>query len=156
RSLPLRGPIESRPIGGGHARLELRRPLGLPVSHELAVCPLALLSELPLALARLFERVRSGVAFLAALGGHAGAQLERPELLARQRWARERVVLTALDHRPAKHRELASSRDHGDLHTAAGTDPLIERTQRAWGLRRCPGGLHEHPAGMCPALLGDP
>jgi len=116
----------------------------------------AVLGELALAAPDLLERVRGGLAFLAATGGHPGAQLERPELLVGQQWARERIVLAALERRPAQHRQLASGRDHSDLHPATRADPLIKRAQWPRCLDRYPSGLDEHPAGVRTALLGDP
>jgi len=73
-----------------------------------------------------------------------------------QRWAREHVVLVALDHRPAQHRELAGGRDHGDLHPAAGPHAFKEGAQRTRGLDRHPSGLDQHPARVGATLLGDP
>ena len=48
----------------------------------------------------------AAVPLLAAAGWHAGAELERAQLLLGQRRAGERVVLAALDHRPAQHASL--------------------------------------------------
>jgi len=64
--------------------LGLGETLCLPVGDELAVCPLGLLGEFALAASDLLERVRGGLAFLAAAGGHPGAELERAELLVGQ------------------------------------------------------------------------
>ena len=97
RSLPRRGPIQSRPVGGGHARFRFRRAVGLPVGDELSVCVFGLLGELEFALADLGEVVRGGAALLAVTGWHAGAELELAELLRRERRSGERVVLV-LDH----------------------------------------------------------
>ena len=68
-------------------RPTLLRGLGLPVGDELAVCVLGLFGELALAAADLGEVVRGGLAFLASVGGHPGAELERAELLLGQRRA---------------------------------------------------------------------
>ena len=87
---------------------------------------------------------------------HPGAQLELAELLLGQRRARERVVLTALDHRPAQARELAGGRDDRDLHPPTRADALEERAQRTRGLDRDPRGLDQHPASVRASLLGDP
>jgi GAF domain-containing protein len=57
----------------------------LPVGDELAICVFGLFGELTLASPDLFERIRGRLALLAAAGGHAGTQLERAQLLDRQR-----------------------------------------------------------------------
>ena len=77
-----------------------------------------------------------GGAFLAAAGGQAGAEFQRPEFLIGQRLARERVVLAAFDHRPAQAHQLAGGRDDRDLGAATGADTLKERAQRPRGLAR--------------------
>ena len=88
--------------------------------------------------------------------GHAGAELERPELLLGQRRAAERVVLLLDDQVPAEPGELAGGRDDGDLHAPPLADALIERAQRTGGADGDPGGFDEHPAGVRATMLGDP
>src|SRR5690242_15871971 len=102
----------------------------LPVGDLLAVRVLGLLGKFELSPADFFERVIGGGAFLAAMGGQAGTELERSELLVGEGLAGERVVLVAFDHRPAQAHELASGCDDRDLGAAAGADALIERAQR--------------------------
>ena len=117
---------------------------------------LGLFGELELAPSHLFERVVRRVAFLAATRGHPGSQLERAQLLVGERLARERVVLAAVDHRPAQADKLASGRDDRDLRAAPGADTFEERAQRPGDLRGGERGFDEHPARVRTALLGDP
>jgi hypothetical protein len=87
---------------------------------------------------------------------HAGAKLECAQLLVGQGWARECVVLAALEHRPAQADEFAGGRDDRDLHPASGADPFKERAQWPWGAGCGERRFDEHPARVRAALLGDP
>ena len=87
---------------------------------------------------------------------HAGAKLERAQLLVGQGWAGERVVLAALEHRPAQADEFASGRDDRDLHPAPSADALEERAQWPWGAGGGERGFDEHPTRVRASLLGDP
>ena len=106
------------------------RRLGLPVGDELAVGPLGLLGERPLAPTDLLQRVGRRPASLSAPSGGTRAQLERPQFLGGQRRPLEGVVLALRHHVPAEHGELARSRHHRDLHAAPGAQPLEEGPQR--------------------------
>jgi hypothetical protein len=90
------------------------------------------------------------------VGGQAGTELERSEFLLGERLAGERVVLAALDHRPAQAHQLPGGGDDRDLDAAPGTHSLIERAQRPRDLRRGERGLDEHPARVRSPVLGDP
>jgi hypothetical protein len=107
-------------------------------------------------LADVLERVAGRGALAAATGGHAGAELERAQLLVGQRLALERVVLTALEHRPAQHHQLACGGHDRDLGASPGADALIEGAQRTGDLRRDERGFDEHPARVRATVLGDP
>jgi hypothetical protein len=67
---------------------------------------------------------------LAFARGRAGGELERTDLLARERWLAEGVVLLAGEQAPEQMGEFAGGRDGGDLGAATGADAFIERAQR--------------------------
>src|SRR5919202_284985 len=91
---------------------------------------LGLFGELVLAPTQLLQRVGGGLALLAAARGHAGAQLERPQLLLGQRGALEGVVLAGRHQVPAEHGKLARCRHHRHLRSAPGADALEEGVSR--------------------------
>ena len=103
--------FQSRPVGGGHARFRRARALRLPVGDLSAIRVFGLLGEFEFSPADVLERVVGGLAFLAAAGGHPGAELERAELLLSQRLAGERVVpprSIIVQHRHASLRAVAT------------------------------------------------
>ena len=134
--------VAATPLAIGSSSGLARRPLGLPAGDELAVGSFGLLGERPLAPADLLEGIGGSRALLPAPGRHAGAQLQRPQLLVGQRRTGEGVVLLADHQVPAQRGELAGGGHHGDLHAAPGADAFVEGTQRPGGLGRGPGGLH--------------
>ena len=83
-------------------------------------------------------------------------QLEPAELLAMQRWTRERVFLAAAQHVPGDHDEFACDGDCRDVRAAAGFDALMERAQWSGGPGCVPGCFDEQATDLAGTLFADP
>lgn len=56
---------------------------------------------------------------------------------------------------PGQHGDPASCGDNSDLGSAASSDPLVECTQGAWCLYRCPRRFDYHPSSVRASLFGN-
>src|SRR5215204_7079834 len=84
-----------------------------------------------------------------------GGELHTTELLRRERWPGERVVVLGRKQVPAEHGELAGDGHRGDVAPAASCHALTEGAHGSGRLQRSPGRLHQDVSRPCRSLLGD-